>query len=83
MSFNQISPSENIGSNLIALNQWGEQIGRTQATIWRWRRDGWLKSINIAGRVYVSRQAIAEFERRAAAGEFSKEHVTPKRGAAR
>jgi hypothetical protein len=34
---------------------------------------------NIAGRLYISRTAIAEFERRVEKGEFSKRHRTPTR----
>ena len=71
--------TQSIASNLVALDRWRQELGKTSATIWRWRKKGWLEVINIAGRVYISRQAIAEFERRAAAGEFAKEHITPKR----
>jgi hypothetical protein len=56
-----------------------ESLGVTPPTGWRWRKRGRISTINIAGRVYVSRQAIVEFERRAAAGEFAKEHIVPKR----
>jgi hypothetical protein len=66
-------------SNLLAFDRWLKDIDRTPATGWRWRKRGWIPTVNIAGRVYVSRQAIAEFERRAAAGEFAKKHVTPTR----
>jgi len=33
----------------------------------------------VCGRLYVSRDEINGFDTRAAAGEFSKTHVTPKR----
>jgi hypothetical protein len=40
----------------------------------RWRKElPWLKVINIFGRLYVSRDTIAEFERRALDGEFQKQ----------
>jgi hypothetical protein len=68
-------------SNLIALEHWREQIDKTAATIWRWRRLGWLTTVNINGRVYLTRDEIARFETRAAAGEFSKTHKTPNRKA--
>ena len=70
-------------SDLIAYDQWLASLPISAATGWRWRRRGWIATINIAGRVYVSRRDIAEFERRAAAGEFAKEHVTPKRSGSR
>jgi len=75
--------TQSIASNLVALDRWRQELGKTGATVWRWRKKGWLEVVNIAGRVYLSRQAIAEFERRAAAGEFAKEHITPKRSAER
>ncbi len=62
---------------VIALNRWLEQVGVTQITAWRWRRKGWLKTVNIAGRVYLTQEAIEEFHRRAVAGEFAQEHKVP------
>jgi hypothetical protein len=38
-----------------------------------------LKTINIAGRQYLTQEAVNEFQRRAAAGEFSQPHKTPSR----
>ena len=67
------------GSNLVAVDLWREQIGLTAATVWRWRRRGWIEVINIAGRLYISREAIARFEQAAIAGEFSQIHKTPSR----
>ena len=67
-------------SNLVPLDDWRGEIGRTNATIWRWRQKGMLPGvINISGRLYIHRQAISDFERRAADGEFAKEHIVPKR----
>lgn len=66
-------------SNLIALDHWREQIGKTSPTIWRWRKRGWLQVTNIAGRLYLSRDEIRRFEARVLAGEFSQPHKTPKR----
>jgi|GEM_PF-1263098 len=69
----------NPASNLVAINAWLASLGVQPVTAWRWRRKGWIATVNVAGRVYVSRDAIAEFERRAAAGEFAKAHPTPAR----
>jgi len=67
-------------SNLITLDLWRGQLGKTAATIWRWRKKGWLRGVvNISGRLYIDRDAIADFERRAASGEFAAEHKTPRR----
>jgi hypothetical protein len=68
-------------SDLVPLDLWREQIQRSPATLWRWRKEGWLPTINVAGRLYISRAAIATFEARAARGEFSKVHQTPNRRA--
>jgi hypothetical protein len=67
------------GSAIVSLNRWLEQVGVTPCTAWRWRRKGWLQTINIAGRQYLTGSAIAEFHRRATAGEFAVEHKTPTR----
>jgi hypothetical protein len=69
-------------SNLLAFDRWLKDIDRTPATGWRWRKLGWIKTINVCGRLYVSRDEINRFETRAAAGEFSKIHATPTRKAA-
>lgn len=64
---------------VISLSKWLEQVGVTPCTAWRWRRRGWLRTINIAGRQYLTQEAIEEFHRRAVAGEFAKEHKFPAR----
>ena len=56
-----------------------ESLGVTPPTGWRWRKQGWIKTLNIAGRVYVSRDEIDKFQQRAASGEFSRIHKTPNR----
>ena len=61
----------------MALEQFLAQMGVTAATGWRWRQNGELRTCNIHGRLYVLPEAVEEFNRRAAAGEFAKHHVTP------
>ena len=70
---------QSLVSDLLAYDQWRESIPISPVTGWRWRKLGWIETVNIAGRVYVSRAAILKFEQRAAAGEFSRDHKTPKR----
>lgn len=69
--------SETLGHSptggIVSLKAYIKQAGISTITGWRWRKKGWLKTINIAGREYVRAEDIAEFERRAAAGEFSRE----------
>lgn len=51
---------------------WLEDVGISPVTGWRWRNNGWLQPININGKLYIAAEEIANFERRAAAGEFEK-----------
>ena len=64
---------------LVALGKFLEEAGLSSITAWRWRRKGWLKTTNICGRQYLTAEAIEDFKRRAAAGEFAKEAKTPVR----
>jgi hypothetical protein len=64
-------------STVISLSKWLERVGVTPCTAWRWRKKGWLKTINIAGRQYLTQEAIDEFQCRATAGEFAQLHKTP------
>ena len=77
---NESNVSLRPASNLIAFDRWLDEIGKTAATGWRWRQRGWIKTINISGRIYLHRDEIAEFERRAAGGELSTVHKTPNGG---
>src|SRR5687768_7900221 len=69
--------SEITMNGIRSLSKWCREIGVNPITAWRWRKSGWLKTVNIAGRQYVTDEAIAEFQRRAESGEFSKEHRVP------
>lgn len=68
-----------IGSNetrtgLIPFDAWLGELGKTRATGWRWRKIyPWLAVVNVLGRLYITRESVAEFERRAKAGELSRE----------
>jgi hypothetical protein len=46
--------------------------GVSDVTLWRWRTRGWIKTSNISGKIYVDLESLAEFDRRAASGEFAK-----------
>jgi len=56
----------------VAYDKFLTESGLSVVTGWRFRKKGWLKTINICGRHYITREAIAEFNKRAQAGEFSK-----------
>ena len=51
----------------------------SDVTGWRMRKKGWIETINIAGRPYVTADAIDKFLARATAGEFSKAPTVPRR----
>jgi hypothetical protein len=51
-------------------------LGYSYVTGWRMRRRGWIKTITICGRVFVTREEIERFEASAAAGAFM---VPPRR----
>ena len=67
----------NPGAAVISLSKWMENVGITPCTAWRWRKKGWLKTINIAGRQYLTQEAIDEFHQRAISGEFAQVHKVP------
>lgn len=63
----------------IALDKFVQESGLSVVTVWRYRRAGWLRTLNICGRHYLTRAEIALFNARAAAGEFAKQPAKPKR----
>ena len=73
----KVNMSENIDSPMISLHKFTEGIGVSHVTTWRWRKNGWLKTINIAGRPYLTGGALKDFLARAAAGDFAKAHHAP------
>jgi predicted site-specific integrase-resolvase len=74
-----MSAIENNGRAVVSLSKWLDQVGVTSCTAWRWRKRGWLKTVNICGRQYLTQEAIQEFTDRAKRGEFAQVHKAPKR----
>jgi hypothetical protein len=64
---------------IVSLHKFCQEAGISGVTAWRWRKAGWLSTVNIAGRPYLTGEAIADFLRRAKAEEFAKEHKAPRR----
>ena len=65
---------------LVSLASFGRGIGRTPVTLWRWQKLGWLDaSVNIAGKPYLTREAVDRFTRRATTGEFARAPHAPRR----
>jgi len=60
-----------------ALNIFTKSIGVSPATVWRWRQQGILETVNINGRPYVTTEAAAAFVARVTAGEFAKTKPMP------
>jgi len=65
-------------SGLRAVKAVARERGISDVTLWRWERRGWIKTVNICGKKYADLESLAQFDRRAAAGEFAK----PPHGAA-
>ncbi len=66
-------------SNLFAFDEYLRGRNLTRTTGYRYRKQGLIHTTNIFGRLYVTRDEITAFERRAIAGEFHKEAKTPAR----
>ena len=61
-----------IQPELISVRRFRKQIDVVPSTVWRWIQRGWLgRPCNISGRLYLTREQIEEFKRRAVAGEFA------------
>jgi hypothetical protein len=58
-------------SGLVAAHKYLAEIGRSRYWLWRQVRDGRIRTANICGKVYLSREDIWHFEHRAMAGEFA------------
>jgi hypothetical protein len=62
--------------NIVPFDGWLTSLGKNRTTGFRWRQQyGWLAEgvVNIFGKLYIKRETIAEFERRAFAGELAKD----------
>jgi hypothetical protein len=55
----------------VPLSRIAETMGRSRKTVYRFEKKGWLETVNIAGKKYVTREALRDFSRRAGAGEFA------------
>jgi hypothetical protein len=65
----------------ISLGKFLDQTGTSPVTAWRWEKRGWLKTVRIAGRKYITAADLSEFNRRLEAGEFAGTIQKPRRGA--
>jgi hypothetical protein len=75
-----VNPSRDCDSQPpMALSQFIEQTALSPTTVWRFRKKGFLRTINICGRHYILRSEIARFNARAVTGEFAKTCNQPMR----
>lgn len=64
---------------MMSLDKFLEQTGLSNTTVWRYRKQGILNTVNIYGRQYILRSEIARFNARAASGEFARTARVPTR----
>lgn len=60
-----------------ALDKFTQEMGVSPGTVWRWRKQGILETVNLHGRPYVTHEQAAKFVARVAAGEFSRRKPVP------
>lgn len=46
-------------------------LGCTRVTGWRWRKRGWINTVTITGRLYITQAEGQRFSERAQRGEFT------------
>lgn len=68
----RIETNSRIPAGLVALALWRKQVGVSAPTAWRWKKRGWLQTVEINGRPYVTAQAAEEFLDRAGSGKFAR-----------
>ena len=73
-----MNEQENV-PQIMSLEKFLDSIGRSRTTGYRWRKNGFLRAITISGRPYVTCEAVAEFMRRASAGELAGDKNTVKK----
>jgi hypothetical protein len=55
----------------ISISRFIDVSGISPVTAWRWEQRGWLRTVRIAGRKYITATDLREFNRRLNAGEFA------------
>jgi hypothetical protein len=63
---------ERKAKKLISADKTAERLDLSASTMWRLERDGLLIGCRIYSKKYYTLDSVAEFERRALAGEFSR-----------
>ena len=74
----QLHDIEKTSSGLVAVPKFIKELGIAPSTLWRWRKRGWIADpVDIAGRKYLTTEAIMEFRRRAKSGDFKAPNQPP------
>lgn len=60
-------------SALVPLDRYLQSLGRSRSTFWRWQQKGLVKSVNVLGRNYITREEIKRFEDAAVSGTLAKD----------
>jgi hypothetical protein len=60
-----------------SLDTFRQEMGISDSTLWRWRRQGILETTSIHGRLYITHEQAARFVARVSSGEFSKVKPVP------
>ena len=64
---NDIISNDSGGVGIKPYSQFLNEIYRSPCTGWRWRKNRWINTINIAGKLYVTAEEMARFRARAEA----------------
>src|SRR5438128_1019089 len=64
-------------SNLVPFDGWLKALSLDRSTGYRYRQRGILKVVNVFGRLYITRDEVARFEKRAISGEFAQKQRKP------
>ena len=70
------SASTTVG-NLVSFDAWLAALDKTRTTGWRWRKTGKVETVNVFGKLYITRDEIFRFEQKALAGDFHEEAHVP------
>lgn len=65
---------------LVCFDQYVRGLNRSRTWGWRIRKDGLVRTQNVFGKLYITRDEIARFEGRAMSGDFHQD-IKPRRAA--
>lgn len=61
-----------------ALDKFTQEIGVSRVRMWRWRKLGYIKTHNLAGKQFVTAEEARRFVSRLESGEFAKHTKVPR-----